>query len=342
MLTTKELWRACEGSHYVKRRIPGMIVTNRGTLILYNEARLVPHDWAPIDIFCQRSEDGGESFGEPIYLAEGNAEHQTVNNPVMMQDKNGRIHFLYCEDYTISGGRVLRRFSDDDGVTWSDVIDITAGTAPELRNVFALGPGHGICTSGGTLIVPVWFVPKRFRSPLRFHHPSEISTLYSCDCGETWQLGDILHSTADVHSPNETVAVELSDGRIYLSIRQVACQRAKAVSINGYSNWQAYEPVYELIDPICFGSIAAFRRQGLPHTLVFANCEHSSKRQNVVVKASVDDGASFPYRLVLDEEQGGYVEVAIDANRGNIYVLYETNYGESLQLATLGYEDLVN
>ena len=62
MLTIKELWRACEGGRYAKRRIPGMIVTNRGTLILYNEARLAANDWAPMDIFCQRSEDGGESF----------------------------------------------------------------------------------------------------------------------------------------------------------------------------------------------------------------------------------------------------------------------------------------
>ena len=91
-----------------------------------------------------------------------------------------------------------------------------------------------------------------------------------------------------------------------------------------------------------FYMFASFKREGVPYTLVFANCEHLSKRQNVVVKASVDDGASFPYRLVLNEEQGGYVEVATDMNRGHIYVLYETNYGESLQLASLEYEDLVN
>ncbi len=38
MFEIKELWRG--GDHYVRHRIPGMIVTSKGTLIAYNEARI--------------------------------------------------------------------------------------------------------------------------------------------------------------------------------------------------------------------------------------------------------------------------------------------------------------
>ena len=135
---TKPLWSRNES--YSNHRIPGMIVTNCGTLIAYCEARQSESDWALMDIIMQRSTDHGQTFGAPYILAKGTKEKPTVNNPVMIQDKNGRIHFFYCENYTIMGGRALRRYSDDDGVTWSEAIDVTESTNPDFHNAFAFGP----------------------------------------------------------------------------------------------------------------------------------------------------------------------------------------------------------
>ncbi len=338
----KTIWQGGEGHEYALHRIPGMIVTNKGTLIIYNEARIEKSDWAPMNIFCQRSCDCGETFGEPIYLAHSSDEHKTVNNPVMVQDKNGRIHFIYCEDYTINGGRVLRRYSDDDGITWSDPIDITAGTMPEYRNVFALGPGHGVCTGDGTLVFPLWMVPKKFNGTAEAHWPSVIGTLYSRDNGESWQVGEVLPTTADIINPNETSVCLLSDGRVYLNIRHVVQHRAMAISENGYSEWVNYVPDKRLIDPVCFGSVAHYNDGVNPHTVVFANCEHKNARRNVVVKASVSDTVSWEYRKVIDSERGGYVEVAADSVNGFIYVLYEEKAGENVYLARFNFEWLTS
>ena len=63
-ISIKNIWSPDET--YSNHRIPGMIVTSKGTLIIYNEARRTASDWANMDIFIQRSEDHGESFGEPI------------------------------------------------------------------------------------------------------------------------------------------------------------------------------------------------------------------------------------------------------------------------------------
>lgn len=326
------------GEEYVRHRIPGMLVTDRGTLIIYNEARYTGSDWAMMNVFCQRSTDGGKTFGERIFLAYGTEKHPTVNNPVMMQDKNHRIHFLYCEDYGVDGGRVLRRYSDDDGLSWCEPIDITEFTMPWFRNCIALGPGHGICMRDGTLLVPIWMVPKFYESPKRSHGPSVVSTLYSKDNGLTWAIGEMLTSNLMIQSPNETAAALLSDGRVYLSLRCNNSWRAKAFSLNGYSDWQEYTPEKNLIDPKCFGALAAYHAEGKPYTLLFANCESKTKRNNVVVKGSLDNGRTWPLRRVIDVERGGYVEINVDNENGNIYVLYEDKAGETDHLAVFNYE----
>ena len=331
-----DLWKADET--YLFHRIPGMIVTSKGTLLAYCEARKQENDWATMDILLVRSENHGESFGEPIILANGNEAHPTVNNPVMVEDKNGRIHFLYCEDYSTEGGRVLRRFSDDDGCSWSEPIDITDATVPAYRNAFALGPGHGITTPEGVIVIPVWMVPKRYRSYTKAHTPSVLSTLYSKDCGETWQIGDILDTTPDVLSPNETVAALTSDGRVYLSIRHLAFYRAKAYSKTGYSDWTAYGAEYALSTPQCFSSVAAYDDGVHPYTLIYAGCTSQTSRTHVSVFASTTNGESFGEPKLLDGLRGGYTELAVDNKNGLIYVLYEDKFGTTDHLATFNYE----
>ena len=330
-----DLWKPDET--YSNHRIPGMLVTAQGTLIVYCEARREAGDWAQMDILMQRSTDFGASFSSIIKLASGTAEHPTVNNPVMLQDRNGRIHFLYCEDYTIHGGRVLRRFSDDDGITWSEAIDITAFAMPEFHNAFALGPGHGITLPDGTLLVPVWMVPKHYEEPLTRHSPSIVSTFYSKNQGETWEIGEILNITPDVICPNETVAALTSQGQVYLNIRHQAAHRAKAYSATGFSDWTQYGPDLKLWDARCFGSVVAYDDGIVPYSLIFANCDCKTDRKNVTVRISTDDGKTYPVSKVIDAERGGYVEVAADSKNRLIYVLYEDQYGITDHLVVCNY-----
>ncbi len=337
-MKTQRIWSPTQ--IYERHRIPGMIVTARGTLIVYTEARREFSDWGEMDILLKRSTDGGESFGEPIVLANGNETHKTVNNPTMVEDRNGRIHLIYCEDYSIKGGRVLHRFSDDDGITWSTPDDITYATAPEERNVFAVGPGHGICTPSGDLILPIWRVPKRYEARIESHVPSEIGTLYSKDDGITWQMGEILPIKDELFLPNETEIALLEDGSVYLNCRLGAglTYRGRAYSKTGFSDWTEYEPDKSLYDPICFGSVISYKPTGKPHTLIFVNCDSKYERKNITVKGSTDGGKTWTMRRVIDSERGGYAELAVDRSRGNIYVLYEEDAGVNCYLCQFNYE----
>lgn len=335
------VWDA-DNTEYVRHRIPGMIITEKGTVIIYNEARHEGDDWAAMDIFAQRSTDGGKTFGDRIYLARNSETVKTVNNPVMMQDDSGRIHFLYCENYSILGGRVLQRVSDDDGISWSKPRDITASTLPEYRNAFALGPGHGIRTQDGALAVPVWFVPKCYGSDVYDHHPSVISVLYSADNGESWQLGDIIRGDrGEVTEPSETALAITADGSVYLNARVTKPHRAVAYSQNGYCGFSPLTADTALTDPVCFGSCAAYSRDGV-HGIIFANCDHATERKNVTVKLSLDDGRTWKYKKVIDADHGGYVECGVNNGTGDIYVLYEENWGKKCHMAIFDLEWLIN
>lgn len=335
-----DLWRSDDT--YPNYRIPGMLVTDRGTLLVCCEARRSADDYGKMDILMQRSTDHGKTFGEFFKLAEGTDDQPTVNNPVMLQDKKGRIHFLYCESYTINGGRALRRYSDDDGITWSEPLDITEYTMPQYHNAWAFGPGHGIVTGDGTLLVPVWMVPKHYGAPIGTHDSSVTSTFYSKDNGETWHVGDIIEPTAEIIDPNETVAALTSDGKVYLNIRFKGTCRAKAYSEDGYSNWTQYAPDIQLPDPECFGSVAAYNDGKHPYTFIFSNCASEKERKCVTVRASLDNGRTWSVSKLLDAERGGYAEVAIDNNAGLIYVLYENDFGKTDHLAIFNYEWLMS
>ena len=333
------LWK--KDDTYTNYRIPGIIVTSKGTLITYCEARRSASDWAFMDIKMKRSSDGGHTFSEPVTLAFGTKDVPTVNNPVMIQDKKGRIHFLYCEHYGVeNGGKVFHRFSDDDGITWSRKKNITAATLPDFRNAFALGPGHGICTKTGALIIPVWMVPKYHGVPPERHGPAVISTLFSLDNGRTWQMGELLETTPRVISPNETVAAETSDGKIYLNIRHGCTTRCQAYSENGYLRWGDYRPVPELPDPQCFGSVISYSDGKNPYSLIFGNCACKTSRTNVTVRKSTDDGKTWSRGLLIDEKAGGYVELGSDPRNGAVYVIYEENFGVKDYIVILNYDEI--
>ena len=301
-------------------RIPGIAATRRGTLLAVCEARMTGSDWAAMDLVLKRSADGGETWSENVILAEGRYDGITYNNPMLIADKE-MVHLLYCREYAVEkrGGGVFYTRSEDDGLHWSEPRDITTGTCPEgyARNILATGPGHGIAHSGGTLIVPVWITPPT--PDISSHRPSDISTLYSKDRGETWHIGEVVYSTAESSNMSESSAVELSDGRVMLNIRNESPKkrRAAAVSPNGYENWS--KPAYDetLVDPICMGSVLRYDE----NTILFSNPASDCARKNLILRFSFDDGRSWPESLVVDPGTAAYSDLAVIGD--TIYVLYE-------------------
>jgi sialidase-1 len=338
---------------YALYRIPGIVVTTKGTVLAYCEARRTgKSDWDTIDILLVRSTDGGRTFWprikiadvpgpktkNPVALAQklANPDDVTYNNPVAFVDRSGSIHFLYCLEYA----RCFYLKSDDDGQTWSCPVDITAAFdkfRPEYEwKVLATGPGHGIQLRSGRLIVPVWLSTG---TGGHAHRPSVTSTLFSDDHGTTWQRGEIaVPNTDEWIFPNETVVVELANGRVMLNVRSESKvnRRLVTVSPNGASGWSHPRFDDALLEPICMASILRVTAQPANdrNRILFANPDNlaradgkaeagkSRDRKNLSLKLSYDEGQTWAVTRVLEPGYSAYSDLAILPD-GTLLCFYE-------------------
>lgn len=344
-------------------RIPGVVVTTKGTVLAYSEARRHnSSDWGEIEIHLRRSLDGGKTWQPPRPIAhtgarlEGNPHKktggerdQTVNNPVAIVDRTtGAIEFLYCINYA----RAFAMRSTDDGVTWSAPVDITAAFEPFRANydwkVIATGPGHGLQLKSGRLVVPIWLAYGATGD----HKPSAAATIYSDDHGKTWKAGDIAFPNAgEFGDPNETAITTLADGRVLLVARNVSKANRKLVSTSadGATGWSTPKFHDQLWEPICMASIVAHPAQAgtqiysAPHTLGrdAAGKEIPAargKRENLSIKLSRDDGATWPVSRTLDAGPSAYSDLAVLPD-GTVICLYEKGADIAAARFPLGWID---
>jgi len=317
---------------YTGFRIPGVVVTTKGTVLCYCAARKSGFgDWDDIDVALRRSTDGGKTFSAKTIIADVGTS--TVDNPTAIVDrKTDAVHMLYQVNYA----RCYYIRSDDDGQTWSEPHEIT-GTFEQFRkeygwNVIAPGPGHGIQLSSGRLLVPVWLSTGGKK-----HRPSCVATVYSDDQGRTWQRGQIVvRHSAEVVNPSETIALELADGRVMLNIRNETENRRRLISYSrdGATGWT--KPVYddELFEPVCMASIARLSdaKTGDRNRILFANpnSEHipddrfgwCRARRNLSVRMSYDEGRTWPVLRVVEPGIAGYSDMAVGPD-GTVYLFYE-------------------
>lgn len=346
-LSKLDVWRAGE-ENYSVYRIPGLVVTGRGTVIAYAEARKSTRgDWGTIDIVMKRSKDRGRTWSpqtvvanvpgsktkNPVALAQGLASSAevTYNNPVAIPGKRaGVVHLIYCLEYM----RAFYSRSNDDGATFSAPREITSAFESFRKDydwkVLATGPGHGIRLRNGRLVIPVWLSTG---TGGHAHRPSVASTIFSDDDGGTWKGGEIAFPNTDTFiNPSETAAVELPDGRVMLNARSEsqANRRLVSISMNGATGWS--EPVFQddLVEPICMASIVSHPSGALlfsnPANLERADGKEQAgkprDRKNLTVRVSRDAGKTWPVRKSIEPGYSGYSDLAVLAD-GTILLLYE-------------------
>lgn len=346
-----DVFRAGEADYY-HFRIPGLVVTNRGTLLVYSEARRAFGDWSRLDVALKRSEDGGRSWGPiqdvsaPVREAmreagEGREEGKanSFNNPTAVVDRaTGAIHLIFCSNYE----RLFLTRSDDDGRTFSPPVEITsvlAGLPADVSHkIFSPGPGHGIqLQSGphaGRLLFSLRLSDGSGRNGTR---PCWVSTLFSDDGGQNWQTGSIVTSDftgqPNVLNPMEGALAELSDGRVMMNIRNEApiARRLVATSPDGATDWTTPVIDPELVEPVSFGSLAQLTDAAGKPVLLFVNPvslqlkepgRASSVRQNLTVRLSLDNGVSWPQQRVIEPGLAGYVDINAGAGQ-MIFCAYE-------------------
>lgn len=335
--------QATDGVHTF--RIPAVAVTAKGTALVACEARmLTAADRGEIEIHLRRSTDGGRTW-EPArqvaHLGErlprnphlpaskrgrhfGEPDEQTVNNAVLIATRAGPVHLLYCVEYM----RAFHCVSADDGLSWSAPREITPAIdafRPRIDwQATAFGPGHGIETSTGRLVVPIWIADYRFGVPRS--RSSAAAVLTSADAGATWQAGGIA-----VPAASEANVAELTDGRLLLSARNGDSrnQRIAAASADGGATWTAPFFLPDLPEYGCMAGLV--RHPGTarhPGPLLLYSAPDTDDRahkarRDLTVWLSRDDGRTWPVRRLLRAGPSAYSDLAVLPD-GGILCVFES------------------
>lgn len=317
-------------------RIPGLIRTEKGTLIgcfdaRYNNEADLCND---IDVAVVRSTDGGQTWSEPtVGMDMGEGGNNGCGDPCILQDKKGRLwmqaltcHFGGGASLGVSKagfdehqtGQWCMVTSDNDGKTWSkNPVNPTKSIKKEEWTCILAGPGCGICTSKGVIVFPaqIW---------QNGANPRCMSTICtSSDGGKTWKYG-----TGIPHATSECQVVELSDGSLMLNCRNEARSGKRIIytTTDLGDTWTPHETNNAALrEPTCQASLVSIDVKDKGRYLFFSNPK-AGGRSNMTVRASADDGKTWNEGYEYDTRNCmGYSCIAL-ADDKTLGIIYETGH----------------
>lgn len=330
-------------------RIPAITRSEDGTLLAFAEGRVGGGgDTGDIDLVLRRSSDNGRTWG-PLQVVGDNGSNVFGNPTPIVDPATGDIVLLTTHNSgTASEAEIMRgevtaeesrrvfvQRSTDDGESWSEPTDITADTKLPQWRWYATGPVHGIALEhgphAGRLVAPAnhsTSPPPGSDDTGRESKYYGAHSLYSDDGGVTWQIGGIDTPQNGVLNPNESTAVELSDGTVYFNTRDQngtsSGTRAATTSSDGGESFDApYAMVDELVAPVVQSSVFKLSSRADRHErIVFSAPGDPGARRDLTLRVSFDEAQSWETSLVLHEGPAAYSDL-VETSSHALGVLYE-------------------
>lgn len=333
-----------EGIHTF--RIPGLATTKRGTLIGVYDVRKrsggdLPGD---IEVGMSRSVDGGQTWDPmQIIMDMGNDpkwRYDGIGDPAVLVDQSTGAIWVAAtwshgdRSWRGSGpgltpeqtGQLMLARSDDDGVTWSQPINITKQIKKPEWSFILQGPGKGITMQDGTIVFAAQYQDPPNATDKVAHRLPHSTIIYSKDHGQTWNVG-----TGAVDDTTESQVVEVEPGVLMLNCRyNRKSARVVMTTQDMGQTWQKH-PTSErsLIEPgSCMASLIDVDQEvgkSAGQWLLFSNPDSTRQRSHITIKASPDRGATWPkqHRLLLDEDKGAGYSCMSMIDEKTVGILYE-------------------
>lgn len=314
-------------------RIPGIAVTNTGRLIAVFDVRHLSVWDLPgkIDVGICYSDDQGATWSPMkiiMHKDDEGGKHNGIGDPCVLVDKQTNKIFVSAiwskgdQTFLSSGpglspdetAQWLMVSSDDNGNSWSNLENITTQVKrPEWRLLFQ-GPGNGISLQDGTLIFPAQF---KDTAGVPFS-----TIVYSTDKGKHWQIG-----TGASPRTTESAVAQLSNGDLLLNMRDNKGDFRSISETSNLGNTWTVHPASRkaLIDPICMGSMIAFKNSNGKNVLSFSNPHTKKGRHNLVIQLSTDDGKTWPSSLHIPVDERKFFGYSCLVYLGNdrLGIIYE-------------------
>lgn len=294
-------------------RIPSLLATPGGALLAFCEARKQSRDDAtPTDLVFKRSTDGGRTWSPMRVLVEGPGNEAIMNPTAVVHRESGAV-ILFCNHVRGHGQSRQRRqmllTSTDDGATWSKPASLSERIVPHEQSLVP-GPGVGIQTAGGRLVVPGYAGEYDPKTDGGYHS----RVIYSGDGGKTWRMGRAVSAFT-----NESQVVELADGRLMLNMRDSTGKgrRAVAFSEDKGETWSEVSYSEELNECACQASIIRLSggpgaKAGEKNRLLFSNPDNVGRicgavpRTKLTVRISYDEGRTWPVKKLIHAGPSAY------------------------------------
>ena len=306
-------------------RIPAIVKSKSNTLLAFAEARKARSngDSGDIDLVVKRSSDNGKTWSKQITI--WNDGQNTCGNPVPIVDDRGRIHLLMTWNFqtdkwgaiTNGTGEDSRRpyytYSDDDGITWAQPVEITSSVKKEKWDWYATGPCHGIQIQKGThktrLVATNHFTTRESGKVTSYSH-----IIYSDDYGKTWKPGE----PTPVGGVGECSVAEIGEGTLMLNMRaDEGFYRKSCTSIDGGLTWSSPQISIDQIDCKCQGSILS-----IGGAVFLSNAASATERINMTIKKSTDNGKNWKGQYTVYEGNSGYSDI-VELSDSQIAIIYE-------------------
>lgn len=325
-------------------RIPGLVTTNKGTLlgvydVRYNSSVDLQEY---VDVGLSRSTDGGKSWEKmrlPLSFGEygGLPKAQNgVGDPSILVDTQTNTVWVVAAwthgmgnqrawwsshpgmDINHTAQLVLAK-STDDGKTWSKPINITEQVKDPSWYFLLQGPGRGITMSDGTLVFPTQFIDST-RVP-------NAGIMYSKDRGKTWKM----HNMARTNTTEAQVA-EIEPGVLMLNMRDNrGGSRAIAITKDLGKTWTEHPSSRKALqEPVCMASMIHVDAKDNvlnKDLLLFSNPDTTKGRNHITIKASLDKGLTWlpEHQIMLDEAEGWGYSCLTMIDKETIGILYESS-----------------
>jgi sialidase-1 len=329
---------------YQMYRIPAIEVAPDGSLLAFAEARKYGGSdpgmgKQDIDLVLKRSTDNGGTWS-PMKIIEDPGELWSAANPATVVDRqNGRVWLLYLRskperstDTSRPGTddmQTLARHSDDNGLTWSDPLDLTKVArdySDPTWQASVVGPGGVIQTRTGRLVAPVWKVK-----------PYGVFTIFSDDHGQTWQRGSLMPGN---QGGDEDQIVELADGRLLLDIRQNSGpHRLLATSSDAGQTWSEPRPGVSVTPVACAIERLTLQSAGDDRNRIVWTGPKGPGRKTLVARLSYDEGQTFTNERLIADEPAAYSDLTVLKNK-TVGVLWERGNYRFITFTTLTLEFL--
>ncbi len=338
-------------------RIPAIIDLPNGELLAFAEGRVNgSDDFGDVNLVMKRSPDQGQTWSTLQTLVD--YDSLQAGNPAPVVDlfdpehPKGVVYLFYNtgnnHEYDIRMNRGVREVwmikSFDLGKTWGKPENITLQVHkpnnppfnPKYKNPadwrhYANTPGHAFQFKEGKYKGRIYVAANHsVGAPQENFAEYQAHGFYTDDHGKSFRISE----SVDIPGSNESIAAELSDNRMIMSIRNQKGdirQRILAYSSDGGQTWDEAYFDESLPDPVCQGSILDLGTSGGQTILAHSNNANETERNQLTVKISFDGGKSWELTLPIDYTGDSaklpwtaYSDlVKVDA--GTLGILYERN-----------------